>query len=52
MDRLSITLCPEVAGGGSSLFEDMPASSWTLRQNTSTESGAICLLYDIVHETT
>jgi dihydrofolate reductase len=52
LDRLSITLCPEVAGGGSSLFEDLPASSWTLRQNTSTESGAICLLYDIVHKTT
>jgi dihydrofolate reductase len=47
LDRLSITLCPEIAGGGSRLFEDMPPSSWTLRQSTPTESGAIWLLYDI-----
>ena len=47
LDRLSITLCPEVAGGGARLFEDgMPPSSWTLRQSTATESGALCLLYD------
>ena len=51
LDRLSITLCPEVAGGGARLFEGgLPASSWTLRQNTVTESGAICLLYDRVRE--
>jgi dihydrofolate reductase len=49
LDRLSITLCPEVAGGGARLFEDgQPASSWLLRQNTVTESGALCLLYDRV----
>jgi dihydrofolate reductase len=47
LDRLSITLCPEVAGGGARLFEDgLPASSWTLRQSDVTESGALCLLYD------
>jgi dihydrofolate reductase len=51
LDRLSITLCPEVAGGGARLFEDgLPASSWTLRQSTPTESGALCLLYDRVRE--
>jgi hypothetical protein len=50
-DRLSITLCPEVAGGGARLFEDgLPSSSWTLRQSTPTESGAVCLLYDRVRE--
>ena len=35
--------------GGARLFEDgMPASSWLLRQNAVTESGALCLLYDRV----
>ena len=49
LDRLSITLCPEVAGGGARLFEDgLPASSWTLRRSKVTESGALCLLYDRV----
>jgi dihydrofolate reductase len=47
LDRLSITLCPEVAGSGARLFENgLPPSSWTLRQSTATESGALCLLYD------
>ena len=47
LDQLSITLCPEVAGGGARLFEDgLPASSWSLRQSATTESGALCLLYD------
>ena len=51
LDRLSITLCPEVAGGGARLFEDgLPSSSWSLRQSTVTESGALCLLYDRVRE--
>jgi len=49
LDCLSITLCPEVAGGGARLFEDgLPASSWSLRQSTVTESSALCLLYDRV----
>jgi dihydrofolate reductase len=49
LDRLSITLCPKVAGGGARLFEDsLPASSWKLRQSTGTESSALCLLYDRV----
>jgi dihydrofolate reductase len=49
LDRLSLTLCPEVAGGGARLFEDgLPASSWGLRQSTTTESGALCLVYDRV----
>jgi dihydrofolate reductase len=51
LDRLSITLCPEVAGAGARLFEDgLPRSSWALRQSTITESGALCLLYDRVRE--
>jgi dihydrofolate reductase len=51
LDRLSITLCPEVAGGGARLFEDgLPPSSWSLRQSTVTESGALCLIYDRVRQ--
>jgi len=47
LDRLSITLCPELVGGGARLFEDTPAgSSWSLTQAIPTESGALCLLYD------
>ncbi|HVH65794.1 MAG TPA: dihydrofolate reductase family protein [Candidatus Acidoferrum sp.] len=46
LDRLSITLCPEIAGGGARLFADDSPSSWTLRQSTATESGALVLLYD------
>jgi dihydrofolate reductase len=51
LDRLSITLCPEIAGDSARLFEDgLPSSSWTLRQSAVTESGALCLLYDRVRE--
>ena len=51
LDRLSLTLCPAVVGGGARLFEDgLPSSSWSLRKSTVTESGAVCLLYDRVRE--
>jgi dihydrofolate reductase len=47
VDRLSITLCPEVVGGGAGLFADgLPATGWTLAGSAPTESGAICLYYD------
>jgi dihydrofolate reductase len=47
VDRLSITLCPAVAGGGARLFEDgLPASGWTLADLSTADSGAICILYD------
>jgi dihydrofolate reductase len=47
LDRLSITLCPELVGGGARLFEDgIPASSWTLTDLSTSDSGALCLLYD------
>ena len=51
LDRLSITLCPEVAGGGARMFADgLPGSSWSLRQSTPSESGALILLYDRVRK--
>jgi len=51
LDSLSITLCPEVVGGGPRLLEDgLPASSWTLRESTPTESGAVCVVYDRVRQ--
>ena len=51
LDRLSLTLCPAVVGGGARLFEDgLPSSSWSLRKSTVTESGAVCLLYDRVRQ--
>ncbi|WP_433605759.1 dihydrofolate reductase family protein [Dactylosporangium sp. CA-139114] len=46
VDRLSVTLCPELVGGGARLFDDAPAGSWRLADSTATESGALCLLYD------
>jgi dihydrofolate reductase len=47
LDRLSITMCPELVGGGPRLFPDGPdGTSWRLTDSTPTESGALCLLYD------
>jgi len=47
LDRLSITLCPEIVGGGRRLLDDgLPAASWSLTDLSTTESGAICLIYD------
>lgn len=47
LDRLSITLCPELVGGGVQLFDDtVSPGSWSLTDSTPTESGALCLLYD------
>jgi dihydrofolate reductase len=47
LDRLSITLCPALVGGGARLLEDgLPASTWALTGTTMSASGAICLLYD------
>jgi dihydrofolate reductase len=49
LDRLSITLCPALVGGGARLLEDgLPASTWALTDTTMSASGAICLLYDRV----
>jgi dihydrofolate reductase len=49
LDRLTIVLCPELVGGGARLFEDgVPASSWSLTDLSTSDSGAICLTYDKV----
>jgi dihydrofolate reductase len=49
LDRLSITLCPELVGAGARLFSDGPAgSSWSLTEATPASSGALCLLYDLI----
>lgn len=49
VDRLSITLCPELVGGGARLFEDgLPTTHWTLTDLSTSDSGAICLFYDRV----
>jgi dihydrofolate reductase len=51
LDRLSITLCPEIAGGGARLLDDgLSPSSWSLRQSNPTESGALSLIYDRVRQ--
>jgi dihydrofolate reductase len=47
VDRLSITLCPELVGGGDRLFTDgLPATSWSLTGTRATDTGALCLYYD------
>jgi len=46
VDRLSVTLCPEIVGGGVRLLDDMPASSWSVTDHSVTESGALCVMYD------
>ena len=49
LDRLSITLCPAVSGGGARLFSDgLPGTAWSLTDLSTADSGAICLLYDRV----
>jgi len=52
LDRLSLTLCPELIGAGARLFGDGPAgSSWSLAEATPASSGALCLRYDLIRPT-
>jgi dihydrofolate reductase len=49
LDRLSITLCPELVGAGARLFGDGPAgSSWSLTEVMRAGGGALCLLYELI----
>ena len=49
LDRLSITLCPELVGAGARLFSEGPAgSSWSLAGAAPTSSGTLCLRYDLI----
>ncbi|WP_152365443.1 dihydrofolate reductase family protein [Microlunatus speluncae] len=47
VDRLMVMLCPELSGGGVRMFEDGFAStSWGLSDVSSTDTGALNLIYD------
>jgi dihydrofolate reductase len=48
VDRLSVMLVPEIAGGGARLFDDSFSrrGEWTLAGHEVTETGAVCLSYD------
>jgi dihydrofolate reductase len=47
LDQLLIDLVPEVAGGGTALFEDgVPRSSWSLTDAVTADDGALLLTYD------
>jgi dihydrofolate reductase len=48
IDRLHLHLAPELVGGGDRLFtDDLPQSSWTLTDLSTTDSGAVWLIYDL-----
>jgi dihydrofolate reductase len=47
VDRIAMILCPELSGGGIPLFDKGFAStSWNLTNVTSTDTGALVLIYD------
>lgn len=51
VDRLSLTTCPQLVGGGQRLFDDsLPPSSWTVARTTTGELGTTCTLLERVAE--
>ena len=46
VDRLSITLAPEIAGGGHRLLDDLDPTSWKTTTASLTETGAVCMFID------
>lgn len=47
IDRLYVMIMPELAGGGSRLFDDgLPATRWTLTHQETGELGELALVYD------
>ncbi|WP_063065547.1 dihydrofolate reductase family protein [Nocardia violaceofusca] len=49
LDRLYLTVCPEIAGGGPRLFDDgLPATNWTLSHQETGELGEMAVVYDRV----
>jgi len=47
VDRLSLNVAPEIVGAGTRLFPDgLPASSWSLHDARTSDSGAIWAVYD------
>ncbi|WP_026424237.1 dihydrofolate reductase family protein [Actinokineospora inagensis] len=46
LDRLYLIVTPELAGGGDRLFENFPASKWTLTHQETGSLGEMALVYD------
>jgi dihydrofolate reductase len=47
VDRYSLTVFPEVLGGGVRLLEDgLPVSKWTLAEHAAGDHGTLSLVYD------
>lgn len=47
VDRLSVTVFPEILGGGRRLFDSgLPASTWTLAHASTGDYGVVSLAYD------
>ncbi|PRX99502.1 dihydrofolate reductase family protein [Allonocardiopsis opalescens] len=51
IDRITMVLCPELSGGGIRMFDQgFPSTSWSLTNVTSTDTGALVLVYDRLRE--
>ncbi|UKD51604.1 dihydrofolate reductase family protein [Amycolatopsis sp. FU40] len=49
VDRLYLTICPQIAGGGPRLFDDgLPGTKWTVAHQETGALGEVALVYDRV----